>query len=112
MQVGFLYSKILKWMGIVVISCLIQGFASQPICADGPSDPKELEAFIDPLLAELMQEYHIPGAVFCLVKDGEILFTKGYGFADLENRKPVVPDRTLFRVASISKLFTATFTFF
>jgi CubicO group peptidase (beta-lactamase class C family) len=55
-----------------------------------------------------MQEHHMPGAVFALVKDGKLLFTKGYGFADLENHKPVIPDRTLFRMASISKLFTAT----
>ncbi|GAB4333501.1 MAG: serine hydrolase [Candidatus Abyssubacteria bacterium] len=90
------------------VFCLVLLFISQPVCADGPSEPREVEAFADPLLAELMQEHHMPGAVFCVVKDGEILFAKGYGFADVENRNPVVPDRTLFRVASISKLFTAT----
>src|SRR3989454_2828814 len=74
----------------------------------GPTDPQELEAFLDPFFAEQMEKLHIPGAVFLLVKDGEIFFTKGYGFANLEKKTPVVPDKTLFRVASISKLFTAT----
>lgn len=86
----------------------MQIFACLPAFADGPGHPQEVEAFIDSQLAELMREYHILGAVFLMVKDGEVFFTKGYGFADLEKRKPVIPDKTLFRVASISKLFAAT----
>jgi CubicO group peptidase (beta-lactamase class C family) len=74
----------------------------------GPTDPQELEAFLDAFFAEQMEAVHIPGAVFILVKDGETFFTKGYGLADLESQRPVIPDETLFRVGSISKLFTAT----
>ncbi|MFX0196016.1 MAG: serine hydrolase domain-containing protein, partial [Candidatus Hodarchaeota archaeon] len=74
----------------------------------GPTDSKELEVFLDKFFADQMEKLHIPGVGFALVKDGEIFFTKGYGFADLEKQTPVIPDRTLFRVASISKLFTAT----
>lgn len=73
-----------------------------------PADPNELEAFLDPFFAEQMERFHIPGALFVLVKNGEIFFAKGYGYSDLERKTPVVPDRTLFRVASVSKLFTAT----
>jgi CubicO group peptidase (beta-lactamase class C family) len=74
----------------------------------GPTDPQEMEAFLDPFFAEQMKQRHIPGAVFLVVKDGESFFTMGYGFAEVEKKTPVVPDTTLFRVASISKLFTAT----
>jgi CubicO group peptidase (beta-lactamase class C family) len=74
----------------------------------GPTDPQELETFLDAFFAEQMEILHIPGAVFILVKDGETFFTKGYGLADLESQKPVIPDETLFRVGSVSKLFTAT----
>jgi CubicO group peptidase (beta-lactamase class C family) len=74
----------------------------------GPTDPQELEAFLDAFFAEQMEALHVPGAVFILVKDGETFFTKGYGFADLESQRPVIPDETLFRVGSVSKLFTAT----
>ncbi|MFQ5708153.1 MAG: serine hydrolase domain-containing protein [bacterium] len=74
----------------------------------GPTDPKDLELFLDALLQENMQRWHIPGAVFVFVKNGAVFFQKGYGFADLENRAPVLPEKTLFRVASISKLVTAT----
>ncbi len=74
----------------------------------GPQDPAELAVFLDGLLGGLMAERHIPGAVALVVKDGTVFFAKGYGFADLETRRPVNPEATLFRVASVSKLFTAT----
>jgi len=74
----------------------------------GPTDPQELETFLDTFFAEQMEALHIPGAVFILVKDGETFFTEGYGLADLESQRPVIPDETLFRVGSVSKLFTAT----
>jgi CubicO group peptidase (beta-lactamase class C family) len=74
----------------------------------GPTDPKELEAFLDNFFAEQMASLHVPGAVVTIVKDGKIFFTKGYGYADLEKKLPVVPDKTLFRAYSVSKTFTAT----
>ncbi len=74
----------------------------------GPTNPQELELFIDNFFAKEMNKQHVPGAVFTLVKDGKIFFSKGYGYADLERKIPVNPDKTLFRVGSISKLFTAT----
>src|SRR3546814_18704731 len=48
------------------------------------------------------------GAVVVVVKDGQVLLQKGYGYADLEKHTPVDPDDTLFRPGSISKLFTWT----
>jgi CubicO group peptidase (beta-lactamase class C family) len=46
--------------------------------------------------------------VVVVVKDREILFAKGYGYADLESKRPMDPEKTLVRVGSISKLLTAT----
>jgi len=71
-------------------------------------DLKKLESFLDEFVKNKMEQYHIPGLVFLMVKDGEVFFMKGYGYADVQNQKPVIPDETVFRVASISKLFTAT----
>ncbi|MBV8882842.1 MAG: serine hydrolase [Chroococcidiopsidaceae cyanobacterium CP_BM_RX_35] len=73
----------------------------------GPNDPKELEAFIDQFFAKYEAE-QIPGKVFVLVKDGSIFLSKGYGYANIEQLTPVIPSKTLFRVGSLSKLFTAT----
>jgi CubicO group peptidase (beta-lactamase class C family) len=74
----------------------------------GPTDPAELEVFLDDLMAEDMEEHHIAGAVVAVVKDGELFFNKGYGSADLENGMPVDPEQTLFNLGSLSKLVTWT----
>lgn len=95
--------------------CLAQPLITEPpqvassvTHLQGPTDPQELEAFLDNFFAQQMANLHIPGAAFALVKDGKIFFTKGYGYADLEKKVPVAPDKTLFRLASVSKLFAAT----
>jgi len=80
---------------------------AQVIQTNNLTDPKELEAFLDPIFAEQMEKSHIPGAVVSVVKDGKIIFTKGYGVADIEKKTPVVPDQTIFRIGSITKVFTA-----
>lgn len=67
-----------------------------------------LEDFIDGAMAMGIANREVAGAVFVLVKDGEVVIQKGYGFADVEARKPVDPARTLFRPGSVSKLFTWT----
>ena len=74
----------------------------------GPADPAELEAFLDDLLAKQMEENHIAGAAVSVVKDGELFFAKGYGYADLENKIPVDPEQTMFRLGSVTKPFTWT----
>lgn len=47
-----------------------------------------------------------PGAAVTVVKDSEVIISKGYGYADLENKTPVNPETTVFEYGSISKLFT------
>jgi len=79
-----------------------------PVQGQGPSDPAELEAFLDELMAKDMEEYHIAGAAVSVVKDGRLFLAKGYGYADLENKIPVDPEQTSFRIGSVTKLFTWT----
>jgi CubicO group peptidase (beta-lactamase class C family) len=74
----------------------------------GPTDPTELEAFLDDLFARQMAEYSIAGAAISVVKDGQLYLAKGYGYADVANGIPVDPEQTLFRVGSVGKLFTWT----
>jgi len=74
----------------------------------GPSDPRELEAFIDGIMAAHLEGNHIAGATISIVKDGQLFFAKGYGFANFKLKTPVLPDRTMFRPGSVSKLFTWT----
>lgn len=83
--------------------------AADPAAASGDlTDPAELEAFIDGVMAAHFRSRKIPAATISVVKDGELFFAKGYGFADLERRIPVEAETTLFRPGSVSKLFTWT----
>ncbi|BAZ09025.1 beta-lactamase [Calothrix sp. NIES-4071] len=76
--------------------------------APGLSNPQDFESFVDKVVNEEISTSHVPGAVISVVKDGKLFFAKGYGYANLDQKIPVVADKTLFRVASLSKLFTAT----
>ena len=68
----------------------------------------DAEAWLDGLIPNALNTGHVPGAVVVLVKNGQVLLEKGYGFADYEKRTPVDPKSTLFRPGSTSKLFTWT----
>ena len=53
-----------------------------------------------------MKENHLPGAALVLVHKGRVTLKRGYGFANVEAQTPVDPDKTLFRIGSISKALT------
>jgi len=68
----------------------------------------DLTPFFDGLVPYAIRRGDIAGAGVTVVRDGKIIFAKGYGYANLAKRSPVVPDDTLFRPGSVSKLFTWT----
>jgi CubicO group peptidase (beta-lactamase class C family) len=74
----------------------------------GPTDPAEIGPFLDGLMSAHLADHDIAGAAVAVVRDGELLFSRGYGWADVERRIPVDPSTTLFRIGSVSKLFTWT----
>lgn len=95
------------WLLVVLLLLTIQPAAAQSP-APALSDPAELETFLDGLMAAHMKNHHVAGAVIAVVKDGALFFSKGYGYADLEQNVPVDPAHTLFRPGSVSKLFVWT----
>ena len=130
-----MHTLTIRWMTVLVAVSLIAGRGSAPGVSQaaairpssrepatpssdaesleegsrqGPTDPAEVEAFLDGFFADRMDALDVPGAAFVLVKDGEILLAKGYGYTDLEKEIPVDPQTTVFRIGSTSKLFTAT----
>jgi CubicO group peptidase (beta-lactamase class C family) len=52
-------------------------------------------------------EHDIPGMSVSVYRDGEIIWSRGFGYSDLPTRMPVDPDGTLFRVGSVAKTYTA-----
>jgi CubicO group peptidase (beta-lactamase class C family) len=73
-----------------------------------PARLRGLADFVDGVMAEQIAAREVAGAVVTVVHDGEIMFTRGYGYANVAARRPVDPMRTLFRPGSVSKLFTWT----
>jgi CubicO group peptidase (beta-lactamase class C family) len=86
--------------------------AVSPSPVSGASRPEltgtDVEAFLDGMMPSQLERENIAGAVIAVVKDGHVIFAKGYGYSDMDKRKPISPDATLFRPGSISKLFTWT----
>jgi CubicO group peptidase (beta-lactamase class C family) len=66
----------------------------------------DLEAFFDGIFPMQLERSDIAGTSVLVMKDGQVLFEKGYGFSNVKDKKPVDPNATIFRLASISKLFT------
>src|SRR5689334_11493716 len=71
----------------------------QATSARPPAHPltrEDAEAYFDGFFPDALSRAQIAGAVVVVVKDGKILLEKGYGYADVDARKPVDPARTLF----------------
>ncbi len=94
------------WAVLISLMLVLCRGSAYPLA--GPTDPAEMQSFMDGFITQGLAKYHVPGAVFIFVKDGRVFFKKGYGYADLEKKTPMDPDRTVVRVGSNSKLYTAT----
>ncbi len=107
-----------KWlaaaMAVLAMPALAQAVAvpAQAPVSAAPAPPaidaRDVEAWLDGFLPYALQKGRIAGAVVVVVRGNGPVLAKGYGFADVAARKPVLPDATLFRPGSVSKLFTWT----
>ena len=66
----------------------------------------DLDAFFDGYVPGALARGDVAGAALVVVKDGQVLFEKGYGLSDIANRKPVDPKNTLFRAGSAGMVAT------
>ncbi len=76
--------------------------AAAPLTAD------DVNAWLDGYMPYALRTGDIAGAVVAVVKDGQIVTERGFGYSDVAKRAPVDPKLTLFRPGSVSKLFTWT----
>jgi len=72
------------------------------------ADAAHLKDFFDTAIPSRLAKYHVPGATVSVVSAGKKVFSAGYGLADVEDRTPFDPGTSLVRIASVTKLFTAT----
>ncbi|HSZ07347.1 MAG TPA: serine hydrolase domain-containing protein [Steroidobacteraceae bacterium] len=68
----------------------------------------DVNAWLDGYMPYALHTGDIAGAVVAVVKDGQIVTERGFGYSDVEKHAPVDPKLTLFRPGSVSKLFTWT----
>ena len=100
-----------------VLACTPKGAPTPPAPSQPPppaevvpDQPDELQKRVANLEAKLeaaRKKHHVPGMAVAVVKDGGVVFAKGFGFADLDEQKKV-DARTLFAIGSSTKAFTAT----
>lgn len=96
---------------LFVICCLlICQFTQAREIAASPNinNPQQLALFVDGVINGQLRSADIPGATISIVKDGNVLLSKGYGYTDLANNTPVSAEKSMFRIASISKTFVFT----
>ena len=80
-----------------------------PVAAAAQADAAKIAQTvpaIDKIFADFQLDSHAPGLVYGIVADGRLVHAKAVGVQDLQARRPVTSD-TLFRIASMSKAFTA-----
>ena len=102
---GFSRRHSAEFFAVLVISlCLSCG----PACAQIPMTGTSIPALypIDQLVTNFMAKYGVPGGAVGFVKDGRLIYVRGFGYADTNTLEVVQPD-SLFRIASLSKAFTA-----
>ncbi len=88
--------------GLTLPTVAAASYAAQP-----PPDSIAALNDIDAYIAQVMDEWKVPGLAIAVVKDGDVILSKGYGYRDVDEERPVT-DRTLFAIGSITKSFTVT----
>jgi CubicO group peptidase (beta-lactamase class C family) len=82
--------------------------ATPPAEAEEPSeDPGRIAAVVDPIINSELVSAGVPGAAFVFVRDGRIVYQKGYGVSDVATGAKVDAERTIWPIASITKSVTA-----
>jgi CubicO group peptidase (beta-lactamase class C family) len=98
-----------KFTRILTAATLSAVFAALGARADTPTlTAQDADAWLDGYLPYALHTGDIAGAEVAIVKDGQILTERGFGYSDVEKRTPVDPKLTLFRPGSVSKLVTWT----
>lgn len=76
-------------------------------CFYALAQPSFIKDSLDSYIRQGLKDWNIPGLAIAIVKDGKVVFMKGFGVRDISGKEPV-DENTLFMIASNSKLFTAT----
>jgi CubicO group peptidase (beta-lactamase class C family) len=90
------------------LTAAAQNTAPPAVAPAAPLTAEDVNAWLDGYMPYALHTGDIAGAVVAVVKDGQVLTERGYGYADVAKRTPVDTKLTLFRPGSVSKLLTWT----
>lgn len=83
-------------ISIILLLCLTLGLSAQ-----------NLQKQADAKLQAFVEKTQVPGLSISISQKGDLVFTKGYGFTDVDKKIPVDPSKSMFRIGSVSKTLTA-----
>jgi CubicO group peptidase (beta-lactamase class C family) len=92
---------------VVLVVCLVAVAASAQTAAQPAAEVTRLQNQLEPKINDEIQKGHLPGMAIGVVKNGKLIYAKGFGFAKLGTDTPVT-SRSLFHMASVTKTFVAT----
>src|SRR5699024_8461408 len=98
--------KNFKWLFVILFLLILINFVDVLNVNAQAKDLSNVGVFIDDWMEKQIEKEHIPNAAVTVVHKDEVVFSKGYGWTHLETKRDVDPDSSLFRIGSISKLFT------
>jgi len=90
-------------LAIIIFISITESIAQDLLLQDSTA----IASLVDSTVQANFKENNIPGAVITVVHKGNIILTKGYGSENIENNIAVDANKSKFRVASITKTFTA-----
>lgn len=96
----------MHWKSGFAFALILVGAVPATAQETAPKTLDQLAPEIDALFAKFQADQHVPGLVYGVVKDGKLAYVRGVGVQNIDNKRPVTPD-TLFRIASMTKAFTA-----
>lgn len=101
----FLFSSVVLSMALALPAdgALSDWFSSYTPKAQAAK--KALEG-LDPLVEKALKEYEVPGIAIGIVVDGQVIYSKGFGYRNLD-AKTLVSPKTLFAIGSCTKAFTS-----
>lgn len=102
-----------SFLAILLMMITIAGCSQPPTPAEsaGPAAPPALRSLspedLDAFIARTVTDQKAIGVTVGVMHDGKVIFSKGYGLANVERKTPVTPD-TIFAIGSVTKQFTCT----
>lgn len=96
----------MRWKSGFAFALIFAGAVPAAAQEGAPKTLAQIAPEIDALFAKFQTDQHVPGLVYGIVKDGKLAYVKGVGVQNIDDKRTVTPD-SLFRIASMTKAFTA-----